>query len=974
MLEISHDEVDPKSFTANFNGQPAYTAKPAIINATTRSGRHGGIGDDDEKNLSILVVNGFENRNFFNGSDNSDSDTALNEAGKICMLKNGKAHSEESGENDLEENGEKIGVARMGDGEEQSKLDPVYQGLMLMEDDSIFVDQDLVLLAKLEEANRVLENDSRSLLGGGNGPSSQSSTSSQCSLHSGLAHQMPTFQSATTQSAPNSSCNTLKNPANPVLHANTSSSRLAFIFSSFPLSTAKTTPLDVCPDHNEPPEPEATWAAWSDLLMDWETRSPKNASRIKELVLRGIPQPFRAMAWQLLSGSVPPTFLSPTSLTPIYSELLKKHSLYEKLIRRDITRTYPEHSFFKEPGSAGQESLFNVMKAYSLHDPEVGYCQGSCFIVGLLLMQMPEEEAFSVLTKIMHKYNLRKLFKPSMSELALCMYQLECLIQEFTPDLFKHFQDNNFHASLYASPWFLTLFSSSLPLETAFRIMDVFLLEYFQRDIPSRLGKDPDLLFHVAFGLVPFNERKMKRMEKEFTGIKVKQQEELGQIRKLKQENRLLKQRIQYLEQESASLADKLIQGQVSRAVQAEENFSLKQDFNELRKVLDDKDESLRMALNQISWIKELENGNEEPSRVDQKKYEEVVNTLQQELLAVKYREAECLSGLDDYNKKYDRLEHEYRTLKMSNDSFRQGGQQELDFLKLKEIESHVKSLRQKIQEFATQWEQYVAWTTSLNQTPPSALPLHSSPPLLPPSDLLTSSLLHNSSIAEPPLTHNGVYTSLDLTVLHTDLCRKDKKVLKQLIDYLVNLKLNETNFLSESGDLKAQLVELQSQINAQTKSVESANKNFQYYRDKFEEYYNRDTDTQKKMKSLQYDLSESQSQLQEKSWSLKLRETELMERLAEAEESASRLATQKQENILNASLVEVPCENPNGSVTNSEHEEREEEVGSDDPGSNHPIDTISLAKTTGGGIEFTDTDSSSLISLEESMQKIKHS
>ncbi|CAK9291540.1 unnamed protein product [Gordionus sp. m RMFG-2023] len=98
------------------------------------------------------------------------------------------------------------------------------------------------------------------------------------------------------------------------------------------------------------------------------------------------------------------------------------------------------------------------------------------------------------------------------------------------------------------------------------------------------------------------------------------------------------------------------------------------------------------------------------------------------------------------------------------------------------------------------------------------------------------------------------------------------------------------------------------------------------------------------------------------------------MERLAEAEESASRLATQKQENILNASLVEVPCENPNGSVTNSEHEEREEEVGSDDPGSNHPIDTISLAKTTGGGIEFTDTDSSSLISLEESMQKIKHS
>lgn len=41
------------------------------------------------------------------------------------------------------------------------------------------------------------------------------------------------------------------------------------------------------------------------------------------------------------------------------------------------------------------------MKAYSLHDREVGYCQGSAFIVGLLLMQMPEEEAFAVLVKLM---------------------------------------------------------------------------------------------------------------------------------------------------------------------------------------------------------------------------------------------------------------------------------------------------------------------------------------------------------------------------------------------------------------------------------------------------------------------------------------------------------------------------------------------------------------------------------------------
>ena len=40
------------------------------------------------------------------------------------------------------------------------------------------------------------------------------------------------------------------------------------------------------------------------------------------------------------------------------------------------------------------------LQAYSLHDREVGYCQGSGFIVGLLLMIMPEEEAFSVLIQV----------------------------------------------------------------------------------------------------------------------------------------------------------------------------------------------------------------------------------------------------------------------------------------------------------------------------------------------------------------------------------------------------------------------------------------------------------------------------------------------------------------------------------------------------------------------------------------------
>lgn len=74
----------------------------------------------------------------------------------------------------------------------------------------------------------------------------------------------------------------------------------------------------------------------------------------------GIPHHFRAIVWQLLCNA------QNMPIKDQYSELLKMTSPCEKLIRRDIARTYPEHEFFKEKDSLGQEVLFNVMKVRCL--------------------------------------------------------------------------------------------------------------------------------------------------------------------------------------------------------------------------------------------------------------------------------------------------------------------------------------------------------------------------------------------------------------------------------------------------------------------------------------------------------------------------------------------------------------------------------------------------------------------------------
>ena len=60
----------------------------------------------------------------------------------------------------------------------------------------------------------------------------------------------------------------------------------------------------------------------------------------------------------------------------------------------DLCRTFPKHRQFRESlaQSTGQKSLYNVLKAYCLLDTEVGYCQGLSFVVGLILIYLPDEE------------------------------------------------------------------------------------------------------------------------------------------------------------------------------------------------------------------------------------------------------------------------------------------------------------------------------------------------------------------------------------------------------------------------------------------------------------------------------------------------------------------------------------------------------------------------------------------------------
>ncbi|KNC98674.1 uncharacterized protein SPPG_06358 [Spizellomyces punctatus DAOM BR117] len=245
----------------------------------------------------------------------------------------------------------------------------------------------------------------------------------------------------------------------------------------------------------KPPGPaqeqdEADIDFWNSIIEDYASTLHKIPHLLTARVRAGIPPHLRAKIWTIMSGAQKDRFDS------LYPLLLKQDSPFDRIIRRDIPRTFPKLDMFKEEGGEGQRKLYQLLKAYSIYDAEVGYCQGLSFVVGPLLMQdMSETEAFAVLVRLMedkppaaksasngnhhpHRaYALRTLFTPDMSGLHQMLYQHSELVREHLPDLYGHFQEHGVTATMYASQWFLTLYTYHFPLPLVFRIFDIIFAE-----------------------------------------------------------------------------------------------------------------------------------------------------------------------------------------------------------------------------------------------------------------------------------------------------------------------------------------------------------------------------------------------------------------------------------------------------------------------------------------------------------------
>ncbi|XP_011495336.1 PREDICTED: TBC1 domain family member 10A [Ceratosolen solmsi marchali] len=212
---------------------------------------------------------------------------------------------------------------------------------------------------------------------------------------------------------------------------------------------------------------------WIRMLSKWSIFMSTNYRKVRERCRKGIPPSVRPRAWLNLCGGALLLKENPN----LYQELIKRPGdpKYIDDIKKDLHRQFPHHEMFVE-NAPGQQELFQILKAYSILNTKVGYCQAQAPIAAFLLMHMPAVQAFWCLVAICDKY-LVGYYSHGMETLQRDGDILFALLKKVSPVAYKHLKKQKMEPILYMVEWFLCVYTRTLPWESILRIWDMFLCE-----------------------------------------------------------------------------------------------------------------------------------------------------------------------------------------------------------------------------------------------------------------------------------------------------------------------------------------------------------------------------------------------------------------------------------------------------------------------------------------------------------------
>ena len=265
---------------------------------------------------------------------------------------------------------------------------------------------------------------------------------------------------------------------------------------------------------------------------------------------KGLPQPLRGKIWSYLCSA---------------KALEKaKDGLYEKLqhvevatsessIIVDVQRTFSStpHVLFETNGGIGQERLFHILRAVSVYDQTLGYCNGMNNIVAFLLLFLNEKDAFFCFMSLLkgHRYKLRGLYLDEMPGMMIALHTLDRLLEKQLPKVYERFQVEHIDVHMFATSWIRTMLVTHFPIELVARVWDIFfnegwkivyrvilallkyseiillndtyarIIDYLDHGLAQDISGKHDMILDIAFHKIKFKTEELEMIELESTKV-----------------------------------------------------------------------------------------------------------------------------------------------------------------------------------------------------------------------------------------------------------------------------------------------------------------------------------------------------------------------------------------------------------------------------------------------------------------------
>ena len=220
-----------------------------------------------------------------------------------------------------------------------------------------------------------------------------------------------------------------------------------------------------------------------DILPSWDRK--KRLKSTERLWRRGLPPRVRGEIWLKQLGNT-------VAVTPDLYEISvqKAQRLREKpeeglgkentvrLVSQDIARTFNQFGFFRE-GSPLNVQLRDMLEAFALYRPDIGYVQGMSYLAGILLLNLEPYKAFVALVHIVGSPALLPFYLMDEAGISTRCQLFKVLFKLNLPELCDHFESEGVQPKMFLIDWFLTLFARTLSQDVACRVWDLYFLEGF---------------------------------------------------------------------------------------------------------------------------------------------------------------------------------------------------------------------------------------------------------------------------------------------------------------------------------------------------------------------------------------------------------------------------------------------------------------------------------------------------------------